>query len=346
MEMRQVGRTDLSVSVICLGTMTWGQQNTEAEGHAQMDYAVGQGINFFDTAEMYAVPPTADSYGRTEEIIGTWFKARGARDRIVLASKVAGPGNMSWVRDGHARLDESNIIAAVEASLKRLQTDYIDLYQVHWPNRTVNKFGQLGFTHAADEDFIHPDETLAALARLVEQGKVRQVGVSNESAWGLMTYLAAADRTGLPRIVSIQNAYNLLNRAFEVGLSEAATREQIGLLAYSPLAGGTLSGKYLNGAVPAGSRRQFDWRRPSRYETPNADAAVTRYLDIARRHGLDPCQMALAYVNSRPFVTSTIIGATTMDQLKTNVGSADVALGAEVLEEIEAAHHEYTIPCP
>jgi len=345
MEMRRLGRTDIDVSVLCLGTMTWGQQNTEAEGHQQMDYAVGQGINFFDTAEMYAVPPTENSYGSTETIIGTWFKAPGNRDRIILATKIAGPGDMGWVRDGHTRLDEKNILAAAEASLRRLQTDYIDLFQVHWPNRTVNKFGQLGFAEAGEEDFIHPEETLAALAKLVQQGKVRHVGVSNESAWGTMTYLAAADRAGLPRIASIQNAYNLLNRAFEVGLSEIAAREQVGLLAYSPLAGGALSGKYLNGAVPKGSRRDFDWR-PSRYATPNADPAVMRYLEIARRHGLDPCQMAIAYVNSRPFVTSSIIGATTMDQLKIDIGSAEVTLSDELLAEIEAAHHEYTIPCP
>ena len=209
----------------------------------------------------------------------------------------------------------------------------------------MNKFGQLGFVEAGEEDFIHPEETLAALAKLVQQGKVRHVGVSNESAWGTMTYLAAADRAGLPRIASIQNAYNLLNRAFEVGLSEIAAREQVGLLAYSPLAGGALSGKYLNGAVPKGSRRDFDWR-PSRYATPNADPAVMRYLEIARRHGLDPCQMAIAYVNSRPFVTSSIIGATTMDQLKIDIGSAEVTLSDELLAEIEAAHHDYTIPCP
>jgi len=345
MEKRRLGRTDIDVSLICLGTMTWGQQNTEADGHEQMDYAVGQGIDFFDTAELYAVPPTAESYGRTEEIIGTWFKARGGRDRITLATKAAGPVPASWVRDGNPRLDEKNIIAAADASLQRLQTDYIDLYQVHWPNRSVNKFGKLGFTEAGDEDFIHPDETLAALGKLVDQGKVRHVGVSNETAWGLMTYLAKAEHSSLPRIASIQNAYSLLNRSFEVGLSEVATREQVGLLAYSPLAGGTLSGKYLDGAVPTGSRRDTD-ERTSRYITPNADAAVRAYMAIAERHGYDPCQMAIAYVNSRPFVTSTIIGATSMAQLTTDIASVEVSLSDEALAEIEAVHHEYTIPCP
>lgn len=345
METRRLGRTDIDVSLICLGTMTWGQQNTEAEGHEQMDYAVDQGIDFFDTAEIYAVPPSADSYGRTEEIIGTWFKARGGRDRITLATKVVGPTSADWVRDGNPRLDEKNIIAAAEASLQRLQTDYIDLYQVHWPNRTVNKFGQLGFTNAGNEDFIDPGETLAALGKLVDQGKVRHIGVSNESAWGLMTYLAEADRTGLPHIASIQNAYSLLNRSFEVGLSEATTREHVSLLAYSPLGGGTLSGKYLDGAVPSGSRRDTD-SRTSRYITPNADAAVRRYMAIANRHGIDPCQMAIAYVNSRPFVTSAIIGATSMAQLETDIAAADVSLSDDVLAEIETAHHEFTIPCP
>jgi aryl-alcohol dehydrogenase-like predicted oxidoreductase len=345
METRRLGRTDIDVSLICLGTMTWGQQNTEAEGHEQMDYAVGEGIDFFDTAEIYAVPPTAESFGRTEEIIGTWFKASGGRDRITLATKAVGPTAADWVRDGSPRLDEKNIVAAAEASLKRLQTDYIDLYQVHWPNRTVNKFGQLGFVEAGEEDFVHPGETLSALGKLVDQGKVRHIGVSNESAWGLMTYLSEVELTELPRIMSIQNAYSLLNRSFEVGLSEVATREQVSLLAYSPLGGGTLSGKYLDGAVPKGSRRDFD-SRSSRYITPNADPAVRRYISIADRHGLDPCQMSIAYVNSRPFVTSTIIGATSMDQLKTNIAAADVTLSDDVLGEIEAAHHEFTVPCP
>ncbi|MEM7445085.1 MAG: aldo/keto reductase, partial [Pseudomonadota bacterium] len=293
----------------------------------------------------YAVPPKPETYGRTEEIVGSWFKARGNRDRIILATKAVGPIPAPWIRGGKARLDEKNIFEAVEGSLKRLQTDYIDLYQTHWPSRTVNKFGQLGFVEPGDEDFIHPGETLAVLGKLVAQGKVRHIGVSNESAWGVMTHLAEAERQGLPRIVSIQNAYNLLNRSFEVGLSETAIREQVGLLAYAPLAAGALSGKYLDGAVPPGTRRAVDGRK-SRYDTPNADLAVKEYIAIATRHGLDPCQMALAYVNSRPFLTSNIIGATSMTQLKTDIGSIDLTLSEEVLAEIEETHHRYTIPCP
>ncbi|MDE1148926.1 MAG: NADP(H)-dependent aldo-keto reductase [Azospirillaceae bacterium] len=345
MEYRRLGRTDVTVSAICLGTMTWGRQNTEAEGHAQMDHAFDRGVTFFDTAEMYAIPPTAETYGRTEEIIGTWFKASGRRDRVFLASKVIGPTPAPWVRDGRHRLDRANIQAAVDASLKRLQTDYLDLYQVHWPQRPLALFGRPAPTDQPIDGGVPIEETLAALGELVTAGKVRHIGVSNETAWGVMAYLRAAEQQGLPRIASIQNVYNLLSREFDGDLAEVAVREDVGLLAYSPLGAGTLSGKYLDGAMPAGSRRSIDGRG-SRYDRPGADAATAAYLDIARRHGLDPAQMAIAYVHRRPFVTSTIIGATSMANLESNLAAFDLTLGDEVVAAIEAVHRLNPTPCP
>ncbi|SMH55785.1 NADP(H)-dependent aldo-keto reductase [Azospirillum agricola] len=347
MQYRSLGRTGLSVSAIGLGTMTWGRQNSEAEGHAQMDAAVDRGINFFDTAEMYAVPPTAESYGKTEEIIGSWFQARGGRDKIVLASKIIGApaGGFGWIRDGKSRLDRANLFAAVEASLARLKTDYIDLYQIHWPDRVTNRFGARLYSHKPEKDDVSIEETLAALGELVTAGKIRHVGLSNDSPWGVMRFLRAAEVAGLPRVASVQNAYNLLNRTFEQGLSEVSLREDVGLLAYAPLAAGTLSGKYLNGAVPPGSRRAID-HRPSRYATVNADAATGAYLDIARRHGLSPTQMAIAFTLRQPFVTSALIGATTMETLLSNIGSIDVTLSDEVLAEIDAVHERLPDPCP
>ncbi|MEQ9815036.1 MAG: NADP(H)-dependent aldo-keto reductase [Azospirillaceae bacterium] len=346
METRRLGRTDIEVTSICLGTMTWGSQNTEAEGHEQMDYALDQGITFFDTAEMYAVPPSPEHTFRTEAIIGNWFASRGTRDRVFLASKIIGPARGShWVREGRNRLDEPNIRAAVEGSLTRLQTDVIDLYQLHWPNRRAAIFGQLGWSPDPDEDFIAPEETLGALKRLVDEGKIRHVGLSNEGPWGVMAFLRAAERENLPRVVSVQNAYNLLNRSFEATLAEIAWREDVGLLAYAPLAAGTLSGKYLDGRVPPGTRREMDGRT-SRYDTPNADAAVRAYMDVAARHGLDVCQMAIAFVARQPFVTSTIIGATSMDQLRTDIAAREVTLSDEVIAELEAVHKRYTYPCP
>ena len=346
MHYRRLGRTDLHVSAICLGTMTWGFQNTGAEGHAQMDYALDQGINFFDTAEMYAVPPTAETYGTTETIIGTWFAERGNRDKVVLASKAVGPGErFPFVRNGNPRLDRPNITAAVETSLQRLQTDYIDLYQLHWPNRGANIFGALGYTHDPGEDFVHPEETLEVLNDLVTAGKIRHIGLSNETPWGAMTFLQAADGDRWPRAASIQNPYSLLNRTYEIGLAEVSMREDCGLLAYSPLAGGFLSGKYAGGARPSGSRLAV-FNQPSRYTTKNGEAAMERYVEIARRYDLDPAQMALAYVNHRPFVTSTIIGATTLPQLAADIASIDVTLDDEVLAEIEQVHEDLPNPCP
>jgi aryl-alcohol dehydrogenase-like predicted oxidoreductase len=326
--------------------MTFGQQNTEVEAHDQLDRALAAGINFVDTAEMYPVPPLAETQGRTEEYIGTWFSARGGRDRIVLATKVAGPSDwLPYLRGGDVRLDRRNIEAAVEASLKRLRTDYIDLYQLHWPDRETNYFGKLGYEQPAEDRSIPLLETLQVLGDLVTAGKVRHIGVSNETPWGLMTLLRLAGEHGLPRPVSIQNPYNLLNRSFEIGLSEVATREQCGLLAYSPLAFGVLSGKYLGGARPPGARLTL-FGRFDRYSNPQAEKAAADYVALARRHGLDPAQMALAWVTGRPFVTSSIIGATTLEQLDADLDSADLTLSDHLLEEIEKIHVRQPNPAP
>ena len=344
MQYRELGRTGLKVSRICLGTMTWGEQNSEQDAHEQLDRAVAAGVNFIDTAEMYPVPPRAKTQGRTEEHLGSWLAKRGRRDDLVIATKVSGPSEMEWIRPDH-RLDRANIERAVEASLKRLQTDYIDLYQVHWPNRRTNFFGRLGYSHKPGPDEVPIEETLGALGDLVKQGKIRHVGVSNETPWGVMRYLALADKAGLPRIVSIQNPYNLLNRTFEIGLAEVAHREDVGLLAYSPMAFGALSGKYLDGQRPAGARMTlFD--RFVRYTTPRGEAATAQYVDIARRHQLDPAQMALAWVNSRPFLTANIIGATSMQQLEDNLASEALTLSDEVIKDIEAIHADNPNPCP
>lgn len=344
MKYRKLGRTGLDVSVICLGTMTWGRQNTEGEGHEQMDYALEQGVNFFDTAEMYAVPPTPDTYGKTEEIIGTWFADRGNRNKVVLATKIAGPG-LGWVRGGSAKINRTNILEAVEGSLKRLQTDYIDLYQLHWPNRGSYHFSQHWnytpkFDNAAVEDnFI---EVLQTLSELVEAGKIRHIGLSDETAWGTMKYLELAEKHNLPRMQSLQNEYSLLCRLFEPDLSEVAVAEDCGLLAWSPLATGMLSGKYENGARPDGSRWTLQTGSIAR-DTESAHGAVQGYMAVAEKHGLDVCQMALAFVNSRPFVTANIIGATSMEQLKSNIASIDLDLSDDVLRDIDAVRREYPV---
>jgi aryl-alcohol dehydrogenase-like predicted oxidoreductase len=347
MEFRRLGRTDVQVSAICLGTMTWGRQNTETEGHAQMDYALERGVNFWDTAEMYAIPPIPESYGSTEKIIGNWFDKRGGREKVVLASKAIGraSGGFAWIREGQARLDRENLVRAVEDSLTRLKTDYIDLYQFHWPDRTTARFGARGWAMGDDSEATPIDETLRAADDLVRSGKVRFIGLSNETPWGTMTFLRLADELGLPRIVSVQNPYNLLNRTYEDGLAEVSIREGAGLLAYSPLAAATLTGKYLDGVIPPGTRRAIDHRK-SRYDKVNADPAVRAYLDIAQRHGLDPAHLALAFVNQQPFVTSNIIGATSMEHLKTNIDSINVKLSDEVLKEIEEVHERLPNPCP
>ncbi|WP_296806042.1 NADP(H)-dependent aldo-keto reductase [Thiocapsa sp.] len=346
MELRPLGRTDIRVSALCLGTMTFGEQNNEAEAHAQLDRALAVGINFIDTAEMYPVPPRAETIGRTEAYIGTWFASRGCRDRVVLASKVAGPGTwLPHLRGGKSRLDRANIVTALDGSLKRLQTDRIDLYQLHWPDRETNYFGKLGYSPVDDAHSVPLLETLEVLADQVRAGKIRHIGVSNETPWGLMRFLALANKHGLPRMVSIQNPYSLLNRSFEVGLAEVAVREDCGLLAYSPLGFGVLSGKYLDGARPAGARVTL-FERFNRYSNPQAERATAEYVALARRHGLDPAQMALAWVTSRPFVTSNIIGATTPEQLEANLASADLTLSNEVIAEIEAIHTRQPNPAP
>jgi len=347
MDHRKLGRTDLMVPSICLGTMTWGRQNSEADGFAQMDLALDHGLTFWDTAEMYAAPPTPETYGRTEEIIGNWFSRTGRRKDVVLASKVIGnaDGGFPYVRLGRARADRANINAALDASLKRLRTDYLDLYQLHWPDRKAERFGRTVEHPVADPDEVPIEETLAALSDLVRQGKVRHIGLSNETPWGLMRFIMATERLGLERVVSIQNPYSLLNRSFESGLAEVAVREDVGLLAYSPLAGGTLTGKYLNGAVPPGSRRSIDNRR-SRYDNPRGDAATHAYLEIARRHALDPAQMAIAFTLSKRFVTSSIIGATSIDQLRIAIGAGDITLSAEVLAELDQVQAANPNPCP
>ncbi|WP_439499309.1 aldo/keto reductase [Bosea sp. (in: a-proteobacteria)] len=351
MQYRRLGRTDLKVSVICLGTMTWGQQNSEAEGHEQMDYALDQGVNFFDTAEMYAIPPKAETQGSTERIIGSWFKARANRDKVILASKVVGRSANDWFRDdgGPTRVNRKQIFEAVDKSLKRLQTDYIDLYQLHFPERAMpwgsnpTRFSKAAYEPPEDETPIA--EQLDAFGEIVKAGKIRHLGLSNESAWGTMSFLAESKVAGRPRVQSIQNAYSLLNRTFETALAEVAMREHVGLLAYSPLAQGYLTGKYLDGARPAGARTTlFD--RGQRYETPGSETAITRYVALAREAGLDPAQMALAFVNSRPFVTANIIGATTMEQLKTDIGSIGIVLSAELEAKLDAIHQEVGNPCP
>lgn len=346
MQYHELGRTGLKVSAMALGTMTWGKQNTPEQGFAQMDCALDQGVNLFDTAELYAIPPTAETYGRTEEIIGQWFKKSGRREEVVLASKVCGP--TAWcphIREGKARLDANNIIAACEGSLRRLQTDRIDLYQTHWPDRNANFFGKRDYRHSGEEQFTPPDETLRALEQLIEQGKVRYVGVSNETPWGVMRHLHAADSLDLPRIASIQNPYSLLNRSFEMGLAEIACREGVGLLAYSPLAFGVLSGKYLKGQRPAGSRLAL-FPGYTRYSNPEADAATASYVELAREHGLAPAQMALAFILRQPFLTSCIVGATSMAQLEENLGAANVELNDEALAGIEAIQQRHPNPCP
>jgi aryl-alcohol dehydrogenase-like predicted oxidoreductase len=348
MEFRTLGRTGLQVSLIGLGTMTFGEQNTEADGHAQLDYAIDHGVNLIDTSEMYAVPPRAETYGSTERIIGTWLRRSGKRQDVVLCSKVGGPGRalgVTHVRGGANRLDRRNIVEAIDDSLGRLQTDYLDLYQVHWPDRSTNFFGRLGYEHVEQEDTVPIEETLEVLSELVQAGKVRYVGVSNETPWGLYRYLQLAHEGGLARLVSIQNPYSLLNRSFEIGLAEIAIRENVGLLAYSPLGFGMLTGKYLDGARPP-EGRLVRWTRFARYSGEVAERTTAAYVAIARSHGLDPAHMALAFVNRQRFVSSTLIGATSMAQLVTNVASVDVHLSDEVIQAIEQVHKAQPNPCP
>lgn len=343
---RKLGTTDLDVSAICLGTMTWGLQNTEADAHEQMDYALTQGVNFFDTAEMYAVPPSPETYGKTETFIGTWFAARKNRDKVILATKIAGNG-LKWIHKA-SNIDRASITEAVEGSLKRLQTDYIDLYQLHWPNRGSYHFGQfwdykIKKSTTKEDEIQNFIEVLETLQGLIKQGKIRHIGLSNETAWGTMKYLHLAETKGLPRMQSIQNEYSLLYRLHEPDFHEISLREQVGLLAWSPLAAGLITGKYANGARPPGSRWTLGGRGNQR-DTPQAHEAVERYMEIAKKHNIHIAQLAIAFVLARPFVTSAIIGATSMAQLKTNIDAYKVELNKEVLDDIAAARRDFPVP--
>jgi aryl-alcohol dehydrogenase-like predicted oxidoreductase len=347
-----LGKTDIMVSEICLGTMTWGQQNSQKDAHDQLSFAIERGINFIDTAEMYSVPPKEETYGLTEKYIGTWLKNQD-RSKIILATKIAGrtsnvpsgPPGLDWIRKG-PRLNEEHIFEAIENSLKRLNTEYIDLYQIHWPERQVNSFGQLGYIHNPREDDIKIEVTLEALSKAVQKGLIKYIGLSNETPWGVMKFIAAAKEFGLPRVVSIQNPYSLLNRSFEAGLSEIAINEEVGLLPYSPLAGGVLSGKYLNGKKPENARMTLFERMRTRYTNQHAENAVLEYQKIALKYDLNLTQMAINFVTKQNFVTSNIIGATSIDQLEENIDSINCDLNEEVIKEIEKVHKIYTYPCP
>ncbi len=350
MEYRKLGRTGLDVSLACLGTMNFGEQNSEAEGHAQMDRAREAGVNFLDAAELYPVPPKRETQGRTEEIVGTWLKARGNRAETIVATKAVGRTVMDWFRADGSRgeLSRAQIREAVEGSLRRLQTDYIDLYQLHWPDRDVGQFGSnpTVFRPVAPAEGEHPiHETLGWLGELVAEGKIRHVGLSNESAWGTMRFLAESDARGLPRVASIQNAYGLLNRTFEGGLAEIALREDVGLLAYSALGQGYLTGKYRNGALPAGARKTL-FNRLQRYETPGADAAIEAYLDLAGDIGWSPAHLALKFAATRSFMTSVILGATSVEQLDHDLAAFDAPWSEEIEGRIDAIHLLHTNPCP
>jgi len=345
MEKRRLGHTDIEVSKICLGTMTWGDQNSADEAFAQLDLALERGINFIDTAEMYPVPPKADTYTKTEQYIGNWLEKRKNRADIILATKVVGRTSNAYMREQPIGLDRKNITQALEGSLRRLKTDYIDLYQLHWPDRPTNYFGQLGYVHRPAPESIPLAETLAVLDDLIKQGKIRHCGLSNETPWGVMGFLHLADQGKGPRMVSIQNPYNLLNRTYEIGLAEISHRENIGLLAYSPLGFGVLSGKYLQ-QNPEGARLTLWAKHFSRYSNPNAIKATKAYVELAKSASLSPAQMALAFVTSRSFVTSNIIGATSLEQLKENIDSVDTTLSDDVLREIEKIHARFSNPSP
>jgi len=348
MQTRKLGNTDIDVSLIALGTMNYGEQNTQAEAFEQLDYAFEQGINFYDVAEVYSIPPKAETFGASETILGNWLQQRGLREQVVLATKVTGRGDrnkgIEHVRDG-ARLNAAQIKQAVEGSLKRLQTDRIDLYQVHWPERMTNFFGRLGYEHADEADNVSIAETLCALNDLVKDGKILHVGLSNETPWGVMEYTRVAAEFNFPRVMSIQNPYNLLNRTYEIGLAEISVREQMGLLAYSPLAFGVLTGKYLNGAKPAGARLTM-YDRFARYNSPYATAATQAYSDLAKEVGLSLVELSMAFIHRQSFLSSNIIGATTMAQLKQNIATADVVLSDDTVKAINTIHHQYCNPAP
>ncbi len=349
MKYRKLGHTNIDVSLICLGSMTWGEQNTREDAFKQINYALDNGINFIDTAEMYAVPPREETYGVTEQYIGDWFTQHGRRNEVILATKVLGRATRfayarPHIHNGETRLDKKSIFAACDASLKRLQTDYIDLYQLHWPDREVNLFGQLGYVYNPDDKPIALKETLSALDELVRSGRVRYIGLSNDTPWGTMQMLNLAKQNDFPRVVSVQNPYNLLNRAYEFGMAEVSCLENVGLLAYSPLAMGVLSGKYQDGARPAGSRMQLFGQYFTKYIADDVMAIVDQYVSIARAHGLDPAVMAHAFVNQQPFITSNIIGATSLDQIESALKSVSTTLDKEVQVDIAKIHNQYPHP--
>ena len=349
MKYRKLGTTDIDVSVICLGTMTFGEQNSQQDGFDQMDYALERGVNFFDTAEIYAVMPRKETYGKTEEIMGSWFKEKNNRDKIILASKIASKAknDLTWIREGAEKLgfDKKNMNAAIDASLQRLQTDYIDLYQLHWPERKVPKFGTLDFEYDPyDNEWTQIEEVLDNLNNLIKSGKIRYIGLSNETPWGVMKFLQVAKEKNLPRMMSIQNAYSLVNRVYDIANSEVSIRENCGLLAYSPLAGGRLSGKYIN-QQPKNARYTLWPRRFDRHHTVRGEKAIAKYVDLAKKFNIAPSTFANAYVNDRPFVTSNIIGATTIEQLRENIDSIDITLSNEILHEIEDIHLSDPNPC-
>ncbi len=346
MKYKKLGNTGVDVSVICLGTMTYGMQNSEQEAHEQLDYAISQGVNFIDTAELYAVPASKETQGLTEEYIGSWIAKRGRRDDFILATKVTGPSpNLKYISP-NLGFTKPRIKEALELSLKRLKTDYIDLYQFHWPERKTNYFGQLGYKHdPSSEEIDNFLESLETIDQLVKEGKIRYLGISNETPWGLFKYLTTSKEYNLPKVQSVQNPYSLLNRSYEVGMAEMSIREQVGLLAYSPLAFGLLSGKYHNGtAKPTDRINKF--KSMSRFNGEITHKAAGEYLKVANDHGLDMAQMALSFINSRDFLTSNIIGATTMEQLRLNIASAYVHLSEEVIKDIENVHKQYSNPAP
>ena len=345
MKFKKLGTTDIDVSLICLGTMTWGTQNSEKEAHEQMDYSVSQGINFFDTAEIYSVPPNAESYGKTEVMIGNWFTERKNREKIILASKVAGPG-CSWIRGGKNNFNEKKIGEAIDGSLKRLKTDYIDLYQLHWPERSTNYFGKRDYSEDNNEGEWHSFESiLEALQKFIKKGKIRYIGMSNETPFGLSNYIGLSKSKNLPRMMSVQNPYNLVNRTYEIGMSEISLREKCGLLVYYPLAAGALSGKYRNGKMPKNSRLAL-FKGWERHLNPLALKAYDEYFKLAKENDLTMVQLAQSFVNSRPFVTSNIIGATTMEQLKENIDSINIELSDEIIEKINQIHNNNPNPSP
>ena len=344
MNYKKLGNTDINVSTICLGTMTWGEQNTQNEAFEQMDYSLDNGVNFWDTAELYAVPPKAETYGYTETIIGNWFEKTKKRKDVILASKVGGPSR-KYMRNGENSFTGKNLEDALHGSLNRLKTDYIDLYQLHWPERNVNNFGRLGYEHK-ENDWNKFEDVLENLKKFIEEGKIRYVGLSNETPWGVMNYLQLSKDKDLPRMMSIQNPYSLLNRSYEVGLAEVSIRENIGCLSYSPLASGYLTGKYRNKQFPKGSRMERDFDFWTRYRKPNTSEAVEEYYKISQKFDLDMSQMSIKFCEVQDFMTSVIIGATTMEQLKTNVESVKVNLDSEVIKEINNVQKKYPNPCP